>query len=49
MVLIKKDISAYSFEPHSPYVSHNALDGELLKSSAIQASVLSGGAKFFCG
>ncbi len=40
---------AYRFEPLSPDVSHNVLDGELLESGAIQARMLPGGAKFFCG
>jgi len=40
---------AYRFEPQLPDVSHNVLDGELLENGAIQARMLPGGAKFFCG
>lgn len=40
---------AYRFEPQSPNVSHNVLDGELLERGALQACMLPGRANFFCG
>lgn len=40
---------AYRFEPLCPDLSHNVLDGEALENGTIQAHMLPGGARFFCG